>query len=475
MRRRFARLAHPSWSRPIAAEKPSGPNAKDKMSIPLYSRLSLMMFLEWFIMGAWYVTVGNYMARIGMSQAIFWAYTVVPISALISPYFLGLVADRYFPTQKILGVLHLLGGVALFAAPWAAEAGGGAAGPFIALLLIHALCFAPTIALTSSLAFHHMSQPERQFPLIRVFGTIGWIAAGVFVSRILQADETGLPLRVGGLAAVILGGYSFTLPFTPPARAGEQVSFRRIIDFQALSGLVTRPFLVFLACLFFIFVPMSAYYAYAPVFVNDLGIPNPGFKMSFGQMSEIFFMVIIPFLLPRIGVKRMIAVGMGAWALRYGLFAGAATDGTLWMVMTAILLHGISFDFLIVVGQIYVNQKARATTRAQAQGLFVLITTGLGQLVGTQATGWLFNALVEAGERAPAVWQTYWAVPAALAVIVTLAYSLWFNDRDAEPKRVDNDADNADQNELRPAAGDLANIQAGPNPPQTRTARGDGL
>jgi len=405
------------------------------MTISLYARLSLMMFLEWFIMGAWYVTVGHYMAGIGMSSAIFWAYTVVPISALISPYFLGLVADRFFATEKVLGLLHIIGGLALFAAPVAAEARPDSIGLFIGLLLVHALCFAPTIALTSSLAFHHITRPEQQFPLIRVFGTIGWIAAGVFVSRILHADETGVPLRVGGLSAVLLGVYSFTLQFTPPARASERASFRRIIDVQALAGLMSRPFVVFLACVFLIFVPMSAYYAYAPVLVNDLKIADPAFRMSFGQMSEILFMVVIPLLFARLGVKWMIAAGMAAWALRYALFAAAAAEGTLWMIMTAIVLHGISFDFLYVVGQIYVNHKSTAATRGQAQGLFVFVTTGLGQLVGTQTTGWLFNALVEAGNRTPEVWRMYWAVPAVLAALVTLAYVLLFQDREAEPER----------------------------------------
>lgn len=404
------------------------------MTIGLYTRLSLMMFLEWFIMGAWYVTVGNYMAKIGMSSAIFWAYTVVPISALISPYFLGLVADRFCATEKVLGVLHVLGGIALFLAPVAAEAEFGSAPLFIGLLLVHALCFAPTIALTSSLAFHHMTRPEREFPLIRVFGTIGWIVAGIIVSRVLHADETGIPLRVGGISAVMLGIYSFTLPFTPPARAGEQVSLRRIIDFQALAGLMSRPFVVFLACVFLIFVPMSAYYAYAPVLVKDLGIADPGFKMSFGQMSEILFMIVIPLLFARLGVKWMIAAGMAAWALRYGLFAAATVEGTVWMIVAAIILHGISFDFLYVVAQIYVNQKATAATRGQAQGLFVLITTGLGQLVGTQTTGWLFNYLVEAGQHDPAAWRAYWIVPAVLAGLVTLGYILFFHDPEAGAK-----------------------------------------
>jgi nucleoside transporter len=370
-----------------------------------------------------------------MSESIFWAYAVVPISALISPFLLGLVADRLLATEKVLGVLHIVGGLALFAAPWVAELPSGSAGLFLGLLLAHALCFAPTISLTSSLAFHHISRPDQQFPLIRVFGTIGWIAAGVLVSRLLHADETGLPLRVAGASAVALGAYSFTLPLTPPTRSGEGLSFRRTLDVQALAGLMSGPFVVFLACVFLIAVPMSAYYAYAPVLVNDLKIADPGFKMSFGQMSEIFFMIVIPLLLARLGVKWMIAAGMAAWALRYALFAAATTAGTSWMIMAAILLHGVSFDFFYVVGQIYVNAKSTAATRGQAQGLFVLVTTGLGQLVGTLTTGWLFNGLVEAGDHALEAWRMYWTIPAMLAALVVVAYVLLFHDRAADAPR----------------------------------------
>jgi len=405
------------------------------MTVSLYVRLSLMMLLEWFVMGAWYVTVGNYMTRIGMSSSIFWAYTVVPISALISPYFLGRVADRYFATEKILGILHIIGGIAILCAPWVAERPVGSVVLFIGLLLLHSLCFAPTIGLTSSLAFHHLTNQERQFPLIRVFGTIGWIAAGFVVSKMLHADETGIPLQVAGIAGLFLGAYSFTLPSTPPVRAGAAVAFRKVLDLEALAGLMSRPFVVFLVCVFLIFIPMSAYYSYAPVFVNDLKIVDPGFKMSFGQMSEIVFMVVIPLLYARLGVTWLIGAGMAAWLLRYALFAGAAVDGTPWMIMTAIALHGISFDFLYVVGQIYVDKKATPANRGQAQGLYVFVTTGLGQVVGAQATGWLFNSLVEAGNHSPISWRIYWAVPAVFAGIVVAAFLLLFHDPAVQVKR----------------------------------------
>ena len=175
---------------------------------------------------------------------------------------------------------------------------------FIGLLLVHALCFTPTIGLTGSLAFHHLTNQENQFPLIRVFGTIGWIAAGVFVSKILHADLTGTPLRVAGIAGAVLGIYCFTLPYTPPAKVVETVSLRKIMETKALAGLASRPLVVFLTCMFLIFIPMSAYYSYASVLLKDLRIEDPGHQMSFGQMSEILFKVIIPLLFARLGACR---------------------------------------------------------------------------------------------------------------------------------------------------------------------------
>jgi nucleoside transporter len=411
----------------MTATKPN-----NALSTGLYLRLSLMMFLEWFIMGAWYMTVGNYMTKIGMSSHIFWAYTVVPVSALISPYFLGLAADRYFASERLLGALHIVGGLAMFCAPWVAEPPVGSVVLFIGLLMVHALCFAPSIGLTGSLAFHHLSHPERQFPLIRVFGTIGWIAAGYVVSKHFHADEDALSLRVAGLAGLALGAYSFTLPSTPPAKAGQAVALRKIIDWEALRGLASRPFVIFMGCVFLIFIPMSAYYTYAPVFVKEMGLKDPAFQMTFGQMSEIFFMLAIPVLFARLGVKWMVGAGMAAWALRYGLFSGATAGGSPAMIMGAIIVHGICFDFLYVVGQIYVDKKSTPANRGQAQGLYVLVTTGLGQVVGTQATGWLFNCLVEQNQHARGAWQIYWAIPAIFAGLVVLAFVVWFRDPEAE-------------------------------------------
>ena len=383
------------------------------------------MFLEFFVWGAWYVTVGNYMTEIGLTGVIYWAYTVSPIAAIVSPFFLGMVADRFFATERILGVLHILGGLAMIAAPLAAET---SATLFIVVLLLHMLFYMPTLGLTNSLAFHHITDQEKQFPIIRVFGTLGWIVANIFVSAILHADATPIPLYTAGVAGILMGGYSFTLPHTPPQRGGPKPTVRSILGLDALEKLRSKPFAVFAASSLLICIPLSAYYAYAPVFVSEAGLENPAFKMSFGQMSEVLFMVAMPFFFARLGVKWMLVVGMGAWVVRYGLFAMAAPSGAFSLIVIGILLHGICYDFFFVTGQIYVDQKSSEDIRGQAQGFLVFITYGVGMLVGAQISGWVFNAIVPDLSILEA-WKTFWWIPAAFAGAVMLFFAASFRDQ----------------------------------------------
>jgi len=401
----------------------------------IYGQLSVMMFLEFFIWGAWYVTVGNYMTRIGMTDVIYWAYTVSPIGAVISPFFLGMIADRFFATEKVLGTLHIIGGIAIFLTPFVAEGTFVSAPAFIILLLIHMLCYMPTIGLVNSLAFHHMSDQEKQFPVVRVFGTIGWIVAGIFVSAILGADETAIPLQVAGVAGVLMGVYSFTLPHTPPPAAGESITVRQILGLDALAQLKSRPFVVFIISSFLICIPLSVYYAYAPVFVNASQITDPGFKMSFGQMSEALFIVLMPMFFVRFGVKWMLVTGMFAWVLRYILFAFAAPTGIFWMIMAGIILHGICYDFFFVAGQIYVDKKATPAIRGQAQGFLVLMTYGIGMLIGAQVSGWIFNSIViDSGTQAMQQWQIFWFTPAIFAALVLIFFIMLFKDKKLSEK-----------------------------------------
>jgi len=390
------------------------------------------MFLEFFVWGAWYVTVGNYMAAIDMASQIHWAYTVSPIAGIVSPFFLGMIADRYFATERVLGTLHLLGGVTMLVAPLAA--GSRSSGWFIALLLVHMLCYMPTLGLTNSLAFRHIADQEKEFPLIRVFGTVGWITANIVVSAVLQADATAIPLYVAGVSAVVLGLYSFTLPHTPPLPQGDVPTLRTTLGLDALDELRSGPFVIFIVSSLLICIPLAAYYSYAPVFVRASGLSDPAFKMSFGQMSEVLFMVAMPFFFARLGVKWMLTVGMAAWALRYVLFAVAAPTGTAWMILLGIALHGICYDFFFVTGQIYVDRNASARIRAQAQGFLVLVTYGVGMLIGAQVSGGVWNRVVTEGgslER----WQTFWALPAAFAIAILLFFMAAFRERSRAPVR----------------------------------------
>jgi nucleoside transporter len=395
-------------------------------------RLSGMMFLQFFLWGAWYVTVGNYMKAHNMGDQVANAYSVAPLAAIISPFFLGIVADRFFATERVLGVMHLLGGAVLLAAPSVQDPN-----LFVGLLLIHTLCYMPTLGLTNSLAFRNMTDQEKQFPMIRVFGTIGWIVANQVVSALMKADTKPEQFYVAGAAGLLLGLYSFTLPHTPPPAAGQRASVRDILGLDSLALMRSTSFAVFILCSFLICIPLAAYYSFAPIFVGAVGFKNVAATMSFGQMSEIFFMLVMPLFFIRLGVKWMLVVGMLAWVLRYGLFAGAASGGPGALVVGGILLHGICYDFFFVTGQIYVDKKAPSAIRSQAQGFLVLVTQGLGMLIGAQIMGRIVAAYTPAKDQEN--WRMIWLIPCVAAAVITVLFFALFREDSrlaAQPEEV---------------------------------------
>ncbi len=411
------------------------------MNRSLSARLSAMMFLQFFIWGAWYTTIAVYMTSegqrlgTGMETLTHWPYTVNPIAAIIAPFFLGLIADRYFATEKVLGILHLLGGFVLLTVPQTS----GAPVLFILLLLLYNLFYMPTLGLANSLAFHNIQDQERQFPLIRVFGTIGWIVAGLFISFVLSGfvmvlpEQTALPLYTAAAASILLGVYSFTLPHTPPSGAGQAVSVRSIVGLDAFKQLGSRPFYIFIISSLLICIPLAAYYNFTQLFLGAAGVQNIAATQTLGQMSEVVFMVLMPFFFVRLGVKWMLLVGMGAWVLRYVLFALAAPDAVFWMILGGILLHGICYDFFFVTGQIYVDKKSTPAIRGQAQGFLVFVTYGVGMLIGAQVAGNIYNSFL--GD-APALtlqqWHDFWWIPAVFAAAVMIFFGVTFKDRVVE-------------------------------------------
>jgi len=400
------------------------------------TKLSTMMFLQFFIWGAWYTTIAVYMTHHGMGTLTHWPYTVNPIAAIAAPFFLGLIADRYFATEKVLGVLHVLGGLVMLVVPQAT----GAPTVFIVLLLVYNLCYMPTLGLANSLAFHHIQSQEQQFPLIRVFGTVGWITAGLFISYVLGpltgavAEQTPLPIYSTAAASIVLGLFSFTLPHTPPRAAGQPVSLRSIVGLDALKQLGDRSFYVFIAASLLLCIPLAAYYNFTQLFLGDAGVTKIAATQTWGQISETGFMLLMPLFFARLGVKKMLLLGMGAWVLRYGLFAIAAPSAIFPLILVGILLHGVCYDFFFVTGQIYVDKKSTPAVRGQAQGFLVLVTYGVGMLIGAQVAGNVYTRMLGgAASMTLDRWPSFWVLPAGFAAAILILFALLFPAPKTEP------------------------------------------
>jgi nucleoside transporter len=357
------------------------------MSLNLRLQLSAMMFAQFFIWGAWYVTAPNYLGTIGFTANDFgWTYAVGPIAGMISPFFVGMIADRFFSAQRVLGVMHILGAAVMFLATTMMSAQTPSPDAINIAIFGYQLTYFPTLALTNTLAMKNISNPEKEFPGLRVWGTIGWIVAGLALTAIGWEKSIHMFYLTAG-AALALGLYSFMLPDTPPIKEGK-VSARQILGLDALSLLKDRSYLIFMLSSFLICIPLAFYYQITSRIVEMTGLPI-GQTMSYGQMSEIFFMLVMPFFFARLGVKWMLAVGMLAWVVRYALFSFGAPDEVRWMIILGIVLHGICYDFFFVTGQIYTDQAAPRQIRAQAQGLLVLFTLGLGMAIGAKVAGYV--------------------------------------------------------------------------------------
>ena len=402
------------------------------MNSTIRIKLSIMMFLEFFIWGAWFVTLGTFLgnnlkASGSETAAIF---STQSWGAIIAPFIIGLIADRYFNAEKILGILHLIGAFLMYQMYQSEEVG-----MFYTYILSYMILYMPTLALVNSVSFNQMKDPEKEFANIRVWGTIGWILAGLSISFIFHWDTTEAisqgflknTFLLAGIAALVLGIFSFSLPKTPPKVSDEKIKIGDIIGLDALKLLKDKNFAIFFISSILICIPLAFYYQNSHTFLTETGVENPTGKMAIGQISEALFLLLIPVFFTRFGFKKTILVGMLAWAIRYVLFAYGNGDDLSFMLIIGIALHGICYDFFFVSGQIYTNSKAGEKYKSAAQGLITLATYGVGMLIGFAVAGWITDnyKMLDGAIN----WEMVWIIPAGIALAVFLLFALLFNEK----------------------------------------------
>jgi len=386
-------------------------------------QLAFMMFVQYFIWSAWYVTMGTYMGTNlhSSDKEIGMAFSALAIATMISPFFIGMVADRYFAAQKIMGVLHLVGALLLFLTPTIHNND-----VFFWIILLYSILYMPTIALSNSVAFSQMNDPGKQFPWIRVFGTLGWIVAGLLVGN-LGWEKSQATFQLAAAASVLLGLVSFFLPNTPPKGVATDASAS--LGVEAFILFRNRPYLIFFIAAILVCVPLSFYYGFANPFLNELGMKNAAGKMIMGQLSEGLFIMAIPFLFNSIGVKKMLLLGMTAWILRYICFAYGNIGPAEWMLYAGIILHGVCYDFFFVTGYMYTEKKAGESIKNAAQGLFTFATYGLGMFIGTWFSGVIVNGYAFPTIPVTHDWKSIWLVPAYIAAAVLIYFILFFREK----------------------------------------------
>ncbi len=389
------------------------------------ARLSFMMFLNFVIWGCWYVTIGTYLtATLKFSGTQTGAiFGTTALASMISPLFVGLIADRFFSSERVLAALHLLGALFLYLVTRTASFGA-----VYALMFIYCLCYFPTLALTTSITLKNVPD-ARRFPLIRVFGTLGWIVIGLSIGK-LGIEASPVPFLIASAGSVAMAVFCLFLPHTPPPNKGRVMSVRQVLGFDALVMLKDRAYSVFLIASVLACIPLTFYFSFTNAFLNDVGVVNAAGKMTLGQFSEVFVMLAMPFIFKRVSVRGILLLGLVAWSVRYALLAYGNANDRMWMFYLAIIIHGVCYDFFFMTGQLYTDQEAPASSRNTAQGMYTFLTYGVGMFIGSLLSGGAVDFFTtKTKEGLLRNWTGFWTSSSAAALLLFLVFAFLFKSR----------------------------------------------
>jgi len=402
----------------------------NKSSLKLFVELSVMMFFLFFTWGAWYATMSTFMVDRGIASSISWAYSLAPLAAIVTPFFMGVFADRFINAEKLQGGLLILSGFAIIAAP--SYAAPETSNTFLGLLLLHTLCFMPTLGLSNTICLKHLADQEREYPKVRVLATLGWIAAGLTISFVFKAEASPVQFYLAGAVAFGVGLYSFFLPKTPPQAKGKTLHLGELYGAATLRYFKKRSFAVFMFASLFAAVGMMPYWSLSSPFLNAAGIQRTGAFLSIGQVAELFVLAFaLPVFIKRFGIKWTMIVGLLCWIARYVLFSAASCvsgSSTMVMITAGIVIHGFCYDFVFISGFLYVDKHVKEEVRAQAQGLLVVFTQGIGFLLSSQIfAGYVYEKTV--GEVTNlADWQNFWFIPSVYLVVILALFCFFFRE-----------------------------------------------
>ncbi len=382
-----------------------------------------MMFLNYVIWGAWYVTIGTYLtATLKFSGTETGAvFGTTALASMISPFFVGLIADRFFASERVLAVLHLVGAGLLYLVTTQTTFG-----PVYGIMLAYCLCYFPTVSLTNSITLRQIKDPGKDFPLIRVFATIGWVVIGLIIGQ-MGVEATHVPFLIAAGASLLMSAFSLMLPHTPPENKGEAITVRSILGLDALDMLKDRSFLVFVIASILACIPLTFYFSFTNAYLNELKVSNAAGKMALGQVSEIGMMLLMPLIFRKVSVKFILLMGLAAWSMRYALLAFGNPDSGMWMFYLAILLHGVCYDFFFMTGQLYTDMQAPPKLRSAAQGLIIFLTYGVGMFIGSLLSGVAIDYFTKTnGGVVTKDWQSFWSASSAGAFVILLMIALFF-------------------------------------------------